>query len=216
MARRPPPPPAPDLALEREAWAAGARRVAGVDEVGRGPLAGPVVAAAVVLDPARVPEGLADSKRLSPARREALALALRGCAEVSIARASVEEVDSLNVWGATALAMARAVAPLGPDLALVDGVLVPPGLGCAARAVVRGDSRSASIAAASIAAKVARDALMAALAQQDPRYGWATNMGYPTAAHHAALRQHGPTQHHRRSFRPIREMLCLERDRGAS
>ena len=208
MARRPP----PDLTLEREAWAAGAARVAGVDEVGRGPLAGPVLAAAVILDPARVPDGLADSKRLSPARREALALALRGCAEVSVAEASVEEIDALNVWGATALAMARALAPLAPDLALIDGALVPWGLACPARAVVGGDGRSASIAAASIAAKVARDALMDALAQAEPRYGWAANKGYPTAAHRAALARHGPTRHHRHSFRPIRDMLCRHRD----
>ena len=215
MARRTPRPP-PDLTLERAARAAGAARVAGVDEVGRGPLAGPVMAAAVILDPARVPEGLADSKRLSPALREALAAALRACAEVSVAEASVEEIDALNVWGATALAMARAVAALAPDHALIDGALVPRGLPCPAEAVVRGDARSASIAAASIAAKVARDARMAALAQHDPRYGWATNMGYPTALHHAALRQHGITPHHRRSFRPIREMLCPDRDSGAT
>lgn len=198
----------PDLSLEAEAWARGLRRVAGVDEVGRGPLAGPVVAAAVILDPARAPEGLDDSKRLSPARREALALALGEAAEVRVAEASVEEIDALGIWGATALAMARAVAPLAPDLALIDGRQIPPGLACPARAVVGGDRRSASIAAASIAAKVARDALMRALAQQDPRYGWARNKGYPTALHHAALRAHGPTQHHRRSFAPVHKMLC--------
>lgn len=198
----------PDLSLEAEAWAQGLRRVAGVDEVGRGPLAGPVVAAAVILDPARAPEGLDDSKRLSPARREALALALGEAAEVRVAEASVEEIDALGIWGATALAMARALAPLAPDLALIDGRQIPPGLACPARAVVGGDRRSASIAAASIAAKVARDALMRALAQQDPRYGWARNKGYPTALHHAALRAHGPTQHHRRSFAPVHKMLC--------
>ncbi len=204
----------PDLALETEACALGATRVAGVDEAGRGPLAGPVVAVAVILDPARVPEGLDDSKRLSAARREALARALRACAEVSVAEASVEEIDALNVWGATALAMARALAPLAPDLALIDGNLVPRGLRCPARAVVGGDGLSASIAAASILAKVARDGHMAALAQHDPRYGWARNKGYPTAAHHAALRQHGPTQHHRRSFETIRKMLCPDGEIG--
>lgn len=198
----------PDLSLEAEAWARGARRVAGVDEVGRGPLAGPVVAAAVILDPLRAPEGLDDSKRLSPARREALALALRDGAEIHVAEASVEEIDALGIWGATALAMRRALAPLGADLALVDGRQIPPGLACPARAVVGGDRRSATIAAASIAAKVARDALMRALAQQDPRYGWAANKGYPTALHHAALKAHGPTQHHRKSFAPIHRMLC--------
>ena len=204
----------PDLALEAAAAASGARRVAGVDEAGRGPLAGPVVAAAVIFDPARVPEGLDDSKRLSPARREALARALAAEAQVSVALASVEEIDSLGIWGATALAMVRALAPLDPDLALIDGLHLPPGLTCPARAMVGGDGRSASIAAASIMAKVSRDRLMAALAQHEPRYGWATNMGYPTAAHHAALRQHGPTQHHRRSFAPIRQMLCPDDETG--
>ena len=212
MAR--PPRRLPDLALEIEARAGGAARVAGVDEAGRGPLAGPVMAAAVILDPARVPEGLEDSKRLSPARRGALAEALRACAEVSVAEASVEEIDALNIWGATALAMARALTPLAPDLALIDGKLVPRGLCCPARAVVGGDGLSASIAAASILAKVARDRHMAALAQHDPRYGWARNKGYPTAAHHAALRQHGPTQHHRRTFAPIHRMLCPDGETG--
>ena len=198
----------PDLTLEREAWARGARRVAGVDEAGRGPLAGPVVAAAAILSPERIPEGLDDSKRLPPARRESLLAALGGCAEIAVAQASVEEIDSLGIWGATALAMRRALGPLAPDLALIDGRHVPEGLSCPARAVVGGDRLSASVAAASIAAKVTRDGIMAALAQQEPRYGWAANKGYPTAAHHAALRAHGPTQHHRRSFRPIRHMLC--------
>ena len=206
--------PRPGLALEAEARATGAARVAGVDEAGRGPLAGPVVAAAVILDLARVPEGLDDSKRLSPARREALARALRGCAEVSVAEASVAEIDALDIWGATSLAMARALGPLGADLALIDGKLVPRGLSCRARAVVGGDGLSASIAAASILAKVARDGHMAALAQHDPRYGWARNKGYPTAAHHAALRQHGPSQHHRRSFAPIHRMLCPDGETG--
>ena len=199
---------APDLALEAAAHAAGAGRVAGVDEAGRGPLAGPVVAAAVILDPEDVPEGLDDSKRLGPARREVLAAELRRRAATSVASASVEEIDALNIWGATALAMARALAPLAPDLALIDGKLVPPGLACRAQAVVGGDGLCASIAAASILAKVTRDGVMRALAQHDPRFGWATNMGYPTALHHAALRTHGPTQHHRRSFAPVRKMLC--------
>ena len=214
MAPRPPrreSRPAPDLSLEA---AAGVRRVAGVDEAGRGPLAGPVVAAAVILDPGDVPEGLDDSKRLTPARREALAAELRRRAAVSVASASVEEIDSLNIWGATALAMRRALEPLAPDLALIDGRLIPPGLACPARAVVGGDGLSASIAAASILAKVTRDRHMATLAQHDPRFGWAANKGYPTAAHHAALRTHGPTQHHRRSFAPIHRMLCPDGESG--
>ena len=204
------PRPTPDLALEREAWARGLARVAGVDEAGRGPLAGPVVAAAAILRPDRVPDGLDDSKRLRPARRESLLASLGECAEISVAQASVAEIDRLGIWGATALAMRRALEPLRAELALIDGVQLPDGLACPARAVVRGDRRSCSIAAASIAAKVTRDGIMAALAQQDPRYGWATNMGYPTAAHHAALRLHGVTQHHRRSFAPVRNILCPE------
>jgi ribonuclease HII len=198
----------PDLTLEDDARARGAVRIAGVDEVGRGPLAGPVVAAGVILDPARVPAGLDDSKRLTPARREALAAELHRLAEVSVAQASVAEIDSLGIWGATALAMGRVLAPLRADFALVDGDRLPEGLGCPASAVVRGDGRSASIAAASVVAKVMRDGLMTALAQQDPRYGWERNKGYPTAAHHAALRHHGVTQHHRRSFRPVHQILC--------
>lgn len=200
--------------MEAAARADGFARVAGVDEAGRGPLAGPIVAAAVIVDPAAVPDGLDDSKRLSPARREALAEAIRGACEWHVALAGVEEVDRLNVWGATALAMTRALAPLGADLALIDGNVVPPNLSCPGRAVVGGDGLSASIAAASILAKVTRDGIMRDLAQHEPRYGWASNMGYPTAAHHAALRRHGPTQHHRRSFRPVREMLCPDDSEG--
>ena len=208
--------PLPDLTLEAEARAGGALRIAGVDEVGRGPLAGPVVAAAVILDPERVPEGLDDSKRLAPARRELLALELRRCAEVSVAEASVAEIDSLGIWGATALAMTRALRPMEADFALVDGAMLPDGLGCLGRADVRGDGRSASIAAASVVAKVVRDGLMTALAQHDPRYGWESNKGYPTAAHHAALRHHGVTQHHRRSFRPIHMILCPDGETSGS
>ena len=198
----------PDLACEEAARAAGARRVAGVDEAGRGPLAGPVVAAAVILDPARIPPGMDDSKRLSPGRRKAILKALLEVAEVSIGTASVPEIDSLNIWGATGLAMARALAPLRADFAIIDGPHVPHGLPCHAIPLVRGDQRALCVAAASIAAKVRRDAIMRALAQQDPRFDWGKNMGYPTAAHRAALAQHGPTQHHRRSFAPVRQMLC--------
>jgi len=193
-------------------------RVAGVDEVGRGPLAGPVVAAAVVLDPATFPEDLCplvqDSKLLTPKRREhALArlLALGDInIDIGIGAASVREIDRLNILNATMLAMTRAVAALkiAPHLALVDGNQAPL-LACPVRTVVRGDGISLSIAAASIVAKVTRDRLMARLAQRHPAYGWEQNAGYGTAKHRDALFAHGVTLHHRRSFRPIPHILSL-------
>lgn len=203
------PRPAPDNSHETAARAAGARIVAGVDEVGRGPLCGPVTAAAVVLDPRRIPAGLADSKALTPARRAALATQIAACAQVSIAHASVDEIDRLNILQASLLAMRRAVEGLAqpPDFALIDGNRVPPGLGCRAQAVVRGDARVLSIAAASIVAKVARDAIMVDLAQQFPGYGWERNAGYPTKDHLEALLDLGVTPWHRRSFRPVHNIL---------
>ncbi len=184
--------------------------VAGVDEVGRGPWAGPVMACAVVLDPARIPVGLNDSKKLTAARRDALAAALQQVAEVSVGEASVAEIDALNIRQATFLAMTRALAglPRAPDHALIDGNAVPPGLPCPATCVVKGDGRCVSIAAASIVAKVRRDHLMKALALVHPGYGWERNMGYGTAAHAKGLHDLGVTQHHRRSFAPIHKILC--------
>lgn len=197
----------PDFTREAALIAAGAARVAGIDEVGRGPLAGPVTAAAVVLDPARIPAGLQDSKRLTLRQREALALRLQEVAEVSIAHASVEEIDRINILRASHLAMTRALAGLAPvDLALVDGNMVPAGM--RGQAVVKGDALCLSIAAASIVAKVARDRIMADLAREYPGYGWERNAGYPTPAHRAALKQWGITPHHRRSFGPVHQMLC--------
>ncbi len=192
----------PDFTRE----AAHGGRVAGVDEVGRGPLAGPVVAAAVVF-PDGVPDALAplldDSKRLSAAARErALAAMLAsGAAEIAVAAASVNEIARLNVLGAALLAMRRAVErlPVLPNLALVDGNQ-PPALPCPVRCLVGGDGLSLSIAAASIAAKVLRDRLMARLDRRHPGYGWASNAGYGTAVHLAALRRLGPTRHHRAGF----------------
>lgn len=197
----------PDLTLEDEARRAGATTVAGVDEVGRGPWAGPVVACAAVLD-AAPPAGLDDSKRLSAPRRDAMATALRRHAH-GIGLATVAEIDRVGIRRATALAMARAVAalPMRPDVLLVDGRDALDWAPCPARSIVRGDSRSASIAAASVIAKVHRDALMAALARDHPGYGWDTNMGYGTQAHRAALQRRGVTEHHRRSFAPIRALL---------
>lgn len=198
-----------DDTFEQEALAAGARRVAGVDEVGRGPLAGPVVAAAVVFDPARLPEGLADSKRLTAKRREALALALHETAELGIGMASVDEIDEINILRASHLAMLRAVAalPAPPEALLIDGNMIPEGCPHPARAIVKGDARSVSIAAASILAKSARDALMRDLAQQFPGYGWETNAGYPSKSHKAALQNLGVTPHHRKSFAPVYKIL---------
>lgn len=204
--------PLPDLAFEHDALARGCSRVAGVDEVGRGPLCGPVVAAAVRLDPARVPAGLGDSKKLGAARRAALYEQILAVADVSIAEASVAEIDALNILEASHLAMCRAVAGLRevPDHLLIDGNRVPRGLSIGAEAIVRGDARCASIAAASIVAKVWRDRLMVDLAQQHPGYGWERNAGYPTKDHLRALRNLGVTPHHRRSFRPVHNILCQD------
>ncbi|MEM1313690.1 MAG: ribonuclease HII [Pseudomonadota bacterium] len=213
----------PDESLEEDARAALRRegreapRVAGVDEAGRGPWAGPVSAGAAILAPGAAPEGLDDSKKLSAARREALAEALRevaaqGGARLSVAFASVGEIDGLGLGRAADLAMIRALEGLAeaPDFALVDGRRLPRPMPCPGAAVVRGDGTSVSIAAASILAKTERDRLMDALAQQHPEYGWETNRGYGTAAHAAALQRWGVTQHHRCSFKPIHKILVQE------
>jgi len=191
-------------------------RVAGVDEVGRGPLAGPVYAAAVVLQ-ARVPRRLAalldDSKQLDRAQREAAFAALRAAQadrgiEIAVAAASVAEIFRLNILRAALLAMARAVArlPAPPDLVLVDGNQKPP-LSCPHQCVVGGDGISLSIAAASIVAKVLRDRAMARLAARHPGYGWEHNAGYGTETHRDALRRLGPTRHHRMGFAPLRRLV---------
>jgi ribonuclease HII len=199
----------PDFAIERRCRGI----VCGVDEAGRGPLAGPVVAAAVILERARFPRllrlELDDSKVLAADRRLGCYVALWRCAEsgaarIGVAAASVREIDGLNILRASLLAMARAVKALAvaPDIALVDGGVAPP-IACPVRTVVKGDSRSFSIAAASVVAKVTRDRIMRALALRHPGYGWDTNFGYATAAHSIALRRLGPTPHHRRSFAPV-------------
>lgn len=199
----------PDYAHELAALSQGARYVVGIDEVGRGPLAGPVTAAAVRLDPAHIPEGLTDSKQLSEATRNRLAAEIHACAEVSIAHASVEEIDAINILKAAHLAMERAARglPNTPDFALVDGKTVPQGLPCRASGIVKGDCKSLSISAASIVAKVCRDQIMVDLAQQYPAYGWDRNRGYPTREHIAVLKSHGATPHHRRSFGPVHKIL---------
>lgn len=183
--------------------------VCGIDEVGRGPWAGPVVAAAVILDPADIPQGLNDSKQVSRHRREAMAEALVQCSQIGIGYAIVLEIETLNILQASLLAMHRALAalPRPPVCALIDGSHAPAGLPCPALTIPFGDRRCLSIAAASIVAKVTRDRLMTDLAAEHPGYGWATNMGYGTAEHAAALARFGLTPHHRRSFRPIHKML---------
>jgi ribonuclease HII len=183
-------------------------RVAGIDEAGRGPWAGPVVAAAAILDPACLPATLAarldDSKKLKRPVREELLAALEACADIGVGIADIVEIDRLNILQATMLAMQRAVAalPRAPEHALVDGNRAPD-LPIPVQTVIKGDSRCLSIAAASIVAKVTRDRIMATLAKEHPGYGWERNAGYGTAEHRAALDRLGITPHHRRSFAPI-------------
>jgi len=195
----------PDFAHERRLLAAGAIHVAGVDEVGRGALAGPVAVAAVILDPDDLPEGLDDSKALSPKRREAaFADILRRARCVSVATACAGEIDAFNIRGATLLAMRRALQALAIPacVALIDGRDIPSGLCCPAQAIIGGDALCLSIAAASIVAKVTRDAMMARLESRYPAYGFAAHVGYGTARHLRALETCGATELHRRSFAP--------------
>lgn len=184
--------------------------VAGVDEAGRGPLAGAVYAAAVILDPGRPIDGLADSKVLPAARREELALEIRECALAwCVASASVQEIDSLNILRATMLAMQRAVSGLGmkPGLALVDGNQAPRLPGCGVKTVIQGDALVPSISAASILAKTARDADLVRLHGLYPHYGFDQHKGYGTVMHLERLREHGPCPEHRRSFSPVKDLL---------
>ena len=203
----PPPMPlatTPHFDFEREAIAGGHRWVAGVDEVGRGPLAGPVGVAAVILDPDDLPVGLDNSKVLpAPKRKSLCEIIFAKALSVSIVFASVEEIDAFNIRGAALRAMARAVAALSlrPDLALIDGRDAPDGLICRARPIIGGDGLSMSIAAASIVAKTTRDALMRNLGRDFPEYGFAEHVGYATAGHRRALMLSGPCPYHRRSFR---------------
>jgi len=206
----------PDLSIEAEAGAP-AILVAGVDEAGRGPLAGPVVSAAVIVPAKGLPSGLAgsidDSKALTARRREAVLPAILGCCAVGIGTASVAEIDRINILQATFLSMRRALAALPdvPAVALIDGNRVPKDLPCAGHAIVGGDRRSLSIAAASIVAKVTRDRIMAGLSARHPGYGWDRNAGYGTPEHLAALRKLGVSPHHRRSFAPVSQRLSISR-----
>ena len=204
------PPPCSDR-FEKRARRKGARLVAGVDEAGRGPLAGPVVVAAVLFE-GRIPRGLDDSKRLSSADRERLYDRILAAGLVSVVVASRARVDRMNILRASLWGMSRAIAglPHAPDHVLVDGNMLPPGLPCPAEAIIGGDALSVSIAAASIVAKVTRDRLMMEVGRAHPEYGFGDHKGYSTAAHFAAIAAHGPCIHHRRSFAPIRIALGLD------
>jgi ribonuclease HII len=202
-------PARPDFALETE-LGAGLRRIAGVDEVGRGPIAGPVVCAAVVLDPLDIPEGLNDSKKLSEKVRERLFDEICARHDVAIAVGSVERIDATDIRAATLDCMRRAVNGLAeaPDHVLVDGIDVPPGLVCAATAVKGGDARSQTIAAASIVAKVVRDRLMVLAAEEHPGWGFEKHKGYGTESHMEALARLGASPLHRRSFAPVARAIA--------
>ena len=199
----------PTFEFEEVLQAKGYLNIAGVDEVGRGPLAGPVYAAAVILGPGKIPTGLNDSKKLSAKNRNSVLESILEYADISIASASEREIEQINILQASHLAMVRAVAGLKkkPDYVLVDGNLIPQDLRIPATAVIKGDARSLSIAAASIVAKVKRDLVMSDLAQHYPGYGWEKNAGYPTTEHLKALQDLGVTPHHRRTFKPVHNIL---------
>jgi ribonuclease HII len=203
-----PPPKPPTFRRERALMAKGLRMIAGCDEAGRGPLAGPVVAAAVILDPKKIPRGIDDSKRLTPEQREKLFEKICATASFAVAVASPARIDRDNILRASLWALARAVRalPVTPEHVFVDGrdrILVD----CPCDAVIGGDGIVLSIAAASIVAKVSRDRLMTRLASECPGYGFESHMGYSVPQHFAALRELGPTVHHRRSFAPIAALL---------
>lgn len=200
----------PDYSFEKDAGAP-QRPVAGTDEAGRGPLAGPVVAAAVILDPDNIPGGLDDSKKLSANVRQQLFERIVATSEVAIASCSPAHIDRTDIRKASLDAMRRALAALQrtPDFALIDGRDVPADIHCPARAVIKGDARSLSIAAASIIAKVMRDRMMEQSAIQFPAYGFDRHAGYGTAAHRKAIADNGPCPLHRMSFRPMRRDTLL-------
>jgi len=199
-------PDSPDLKLERKHAMAFDGKLCGVDEAGRGPWAGPVVTAAVILDYDRVPAGLNDSKKLTEAKREELFAAIVASAQVSVASASPETIDRVNIRTATLSAMVRAVNHLAlvPDYVLVDGRDVPNGLKQPGQALIKGDGRCLCVAAASIVAKVTRDRMLIALERDCPGYGFARHKGYGVPQHQSALEALGPSPHHRMSFKPVR------------
>ncbi len=200
----------PTYDFEQEALNETGGPVAGVDEAGRGPWAGPVVAAAVIFNPDNIPDGLADSKKLTEGKRETLFEAIMATADVGVGIADVARIDRDNILAATMWAMGAAVHHLtaSPRVVLIDGNRAPQ-LSCLSRTIIKGDARSLSIAAASIIAKVTRDRMMVELASTHPGYGFEKHKGYGTKAHQEALAQHGVTAHHRRSFAPIKKALAL-------
>lgn len=197
----------PDRAHYTTARSRGYARICGVDEAGRGPMAGPVVCAAVILRATSIPEGLNDSKALSPLRRERMLNILLTSAEIAISIVEPPEIDDLNILWASMVGMSRAVRALNADFALIDGNRLPTDLPCEGEAIVKGDAKSLSIAAASIVAKVTRDRLMVEADARYPGYGLAQHKGYPTRAHMDALANQGPTPIHRWSFAPVRKAL---------
>lgn len=202
----------PDLAFERRAIRRGATVVAGVDEAGRGPLAGPVVVSAVVLDRRKVPAGLDDSKKLTATEREALYDRIMATATVTIVMAPPLVIEKLNILGATLWAMRQAVLGLAltPDHVLIDGNRPPKDMPCPVETIVGGDGRSVSIAAASIIAKVTRDRMCAVMDCEEPHFGFASHKGYAAPVHMAALTTHGPGRHHRMDFAPCAQALRLK------
>jgi ribonuclease HII len=203
----------PTYKYEEKLKLQGYSNIVGVDEVGRGPIAGPVFAAAVVLDPNHIPMGLNDSKKLSAKKRNLILSEIMKHADVSVGSASEREIEETNILQASHLAMVRAIDGLKsvPGYILIDGNLVPSSLDIPATALIRGDTSSVSIAAASIVAKVKRDLVMCDLGQHFPGYGWEKNAGYPTQQHLSALQDLGITPHHRRTFRPVRNILYQDK-----
>ncbi len=199
-----------DYSYEQQKISEGYSVIAGVDEVGRGPWAGPVVAAACILDYSKLPSEVRDSKKLSAKKREALAPLIEEHMQVALGEASAEEIDEHNILQATFMAMSRAVdnLPQKPDFLFIDGNKIPPQIDIPAETVVKGDDKVASIACASIVAKVYRDKLMAELAATYPQYAWEKNAGYGTKAHQEGLAEFGVTEHHRKSFKPIAALLA--------
>ena len=202
----------PTYQYERKLQSKGYSTIAGVDEVGRGPIAGPVYAAAVILNPNHIPVGLNDSKKLSARKRNLISEEIMKHADVSIASASEREIEEINILRASHLAMMRAIEGLktNPNHILIDGNLIPRDLTIPATAIIKGDAHSVSIAAASIVAKISRDLIMCDLGQQFPGYGWDKNAGYPTKQHLNALQDLGVTPHHRRTFKPVYNILYQE------
>ena len=202
----------PDFEVETQLITEGYRAVAGVDEVGRGCIAGPVTAAAVILDPKNIPNGLNDSKKLSLKQREKAFSEIQEKCVFFVAHSTVSEIDQINILQASLLAMERAIAGLNinPDFVLIDGNKSPEDLRAKYKTIVNGDSKSLSIAAASIVAKITRDRIMSRLDKEFPGYDWSKNAGYPTKFHKSAILNIGITPHHRRSFKPVHNILYPE------